>query len=146
MPESINQSLEQFKQFDENLADSLFKNATTIDDVAFGNAGWMVVTGKAADKKCIDQKVMVSTSFSYDQITQLQRDGYVIVMNKFIDGKWLSVLQKFDNSVPKIIQAKGRRTTFPFDDFIRYDNENYKIASAVYDGENWVYVLNKNKF
>ena len=139
------QGIDEYNYFSPTMADSLFALGLSITDLALGQNKWLVITDSVTRTNTTHQVVFFASTIAYDKVTLLQRDGYTIMANKFTDGKWLTVLQKTNSKIPKVIQAKGRKTTFPFDEIIRYDAENYALFSAVYDGSNWVYIMNKDK-
>ena len=138
------QTLQEYDELSPASIDSLFSKGLMIDDLAYGQGKWIAAIDSSSNRHCIKQIISFDAEFPYKNISlQTLKDGYTISVCKYIQNKWVTVLQKFDETIPRIVHGKGMKSTFPLNEMIEKDISGYRISQADYDGRNWVFIMNK---
>lgn len=138
------QALQQFNELTPVILDSLFSLGLMLDDLAYGQGKWTAALDSSNSRKCIKQVISFDTEFPYNKTSLLtMKEGYKITMCKYLQNNWVTVLQKYDGTIPRTVHGKGMKSTFPLNEMIEKDISGYKISQADYDGSNWVFIMNK---
>jgi hypothetical protein len=118
---------------------------TVITDIAFGDGMWVILQENKDSAKVDDQIVQVSEAFPASEISQLWKNFYVVISCKFLNNQWVTVFHKFTKDAFVTTQVQGYKTTFPVDEFLRFEKEGFRLEMANFDGYYWGYIMNKVK-
>jgi hypothetical protein len=146
-PSKKNQVVKKFQDFGMMTADSLFKAGLMVDDISYGQGQWLVVLDSAVHRKCEEQLVLFDTDYPFDEIkAKIKRpESFDITMAKYINKKWISVLQKCKDQDPLTTYFQSKYSTFRIEQMIEGDIKNFRITQAGFDGRNWVFIMKKTK-
>jgi hypothetical protein len=116
---------------------------TIISDISFENNEWILLEGKKSAGGIVDQIILKDAVFPAEQAKELRKALYVVTICKFINNQWIVVMNKFENHMPAVIQLFGYEPDIPVKEFMRLEANGYRLNSTDFDGEYWIYIMNK---
>lgn len=123
-------------------ADSTLKILTD-----FGSNGkdWVALYDDARSNKVIDQKLLTAPEFPEEAILAKMEEGFRVAKLKYISGQWYVLMHQYNSGVAKFKQVffASSDNKFPEEKFANYDNLDYYLQAAGFDGQKWVVVMNK---
>ena len=120
-------------------------NGKVIKDLTFQNGNWFFAEGNMDSLGISDQIIFINDVYPAQEVKQLWKSFYVVSECKFLGNQWVTILNKYENNMQVIVQVAGFNTNMPVTEFIKFEQDGFRLNSIEFDGTSWVYIMNKKK-